>query len=727
MVPLPAVAFAVPTPHCRSESFLGRRSLGVTVAPTTPRGRPSPHGRRSPIRAEAADAGVSTGEQTVAAPAVPPPPVVGVATAATAAAAANDVPPAGALPRRERWPYDAARPGGLPFDMPSFLAAYFTSATTEYASVPLQVVTGTLPTGLVGTLLRNGPGKAYVDPTNVAPGDKPILPFDGDGMVQKFVFPGDGRVLYTNAFVRTDGYEAERAAGRVLYRGVFGTQKPPGLRLPTPWGPVDTANAGDLSVKPIANTNVVAHAGKVLALWENAAPVAVDGGSLATVGPDSLGGLLSTRAGATVATTGVAALDRLTNMGADALCAHPRPAPVAGGGGARRMMAFGVKPVIGGGGTAYPWEPIRGGDVGAAHGAGAAAAAGAAPSTRAPTSAVREPPPTRGRRPTPPTTGVTTVDTTGGFTLIHDALATEQYYVLIAPPLELDVSPYLRGVATAAQALTLAPPPTPVAAYVVPRPDSAAATAGVRTTVRYLAHGFSFHHANAYEEGGELVIDSFVTSDFMGSRLASTDFDALDFNAMPPTVLTRFRVPAPRVPGAATRAVPPTTPGISRANPAPGVALIPPSRSGDFPTIHPAVAGRPYRYVFHAVAHVWAADGAPGRPYPLGGIARTDVSAGGTPVEWWAGPTTIVGEPLFVPRDVARSAYAVPPRPAGVDADGAEGDGWVLSLCYDGDRGATVLHILDADDVGGGPVCTLQLPAAVPMSIHGTFTPDVLL
>jgi len=628
--------------------------------------------------------------------------------------------------------------------MPSFLAAYFSSATTEYTSVPLAIVAGTLPAGLVGTLLRNGPGKAHVDPTNVAPDAQPILPFDGDGMVQKFVFPGDGRVLYSNAFVRTDGYEAEKAAGRVLYRGVFGTQKPPGVRVPTPWGPVDTANAGDLSVKPIANTNVIAHGGKVLALWENAAPVAVDAGSLATVGPDSLGGLLSTRAGATVATTGVAALDRLTNMGADALCAHPRPAPVAGGAGARRMMAFGVKPVIGGGRTPYPsvfrvslyefaagsWEPIRGGGVGATDGAvtaaAADAAAAAAPSTPAATAPVREAAPTQGRRPTPPAAGVTTVDTTGGFTLIHDAIATEQYYVLVAPPLELDVSPYLRGVATAAQALSLAPPPTPVAVYVVPRPDSAAAAAGVGTTVRYLAHGFSFHHANAYEEGAELVLDSFVTSDFMGARMAKTDYGALDYQAMPLSVLTRFRVPAPCVPGAATPAVPPTTPGVGRAHPAPGVALMPPSRSGDFPTIHPAVAGRPYRYVFHGLAHGWVADGGPCHPYPLGGIARTDVEAGGVSVEWWAGPATIVGEPLFVPRNVARAAYAVPPRPAGVDAESAEGDGWVLSLCYDGDRGATVLHILDAEHVGGGPVCTLQLPAVVPMSIHGTFTPDVL-
>ncbi|GIS13498.1 MAG: hypothetical protein CM15mP116_00810 [Synechococcus sp.] len=57
----------------------------------------------------------------------------------------------------------------------------------------------------------------------------------------------NGSVCLSNRFVRTEGWLAEEKAGKVLYRGVFGSQKPGG-RL---------ANAFDLRLKNIANTNVV--------------------------------------------------------------------------------------------------------------------------------------------------------------------------------------------------------------------------------------------------------------------------------------------------------------------------------------------------------------------------------------------------------------------------------------------------------------------------------------
>lgn len=668
-------------------------------------------------------------------------------TGATAAASpvAASVAAAGgrAVPSPEpRRQWDASRPLEVPFSVSALMAAYFTSAPAEYPPTELRVVAGSIPAGLVGTLLRNGPGKCHVNPDAVTPGEQYILPFDGDGMIHRFVFTPDGRAVYANAFVRTDGYEAELAAGRVLYRGAFGTQRPSGLRVPTPWGPVDMANAGDTTVKNTANTNVVAHGGKVLALWEGAPPVAMDGRTLETLGPDSLGGLLATPPGAAVSTTGVSVLDRLLGMGADALCAHPRPAPVAGSGGARRMMAFGVKPLVGGGGTLSPstfrvtlYEFDEGswvastGEAPAAAAKPTAVAGSPAPSHRPPHAAKREP-----SADASASLGVTTVDiTSGGFTLVHDAIATDNYYVLVAPPLELDVGAFLRGTATAGAAMSLASVPKPTVLYLVPRPRSVAAAAGVGTTVRYLTNGFAFHHANAYEVGGELVVDSFVASDFLGSRLATADYANIDYDAMRPTPLLRYRVPLPWMPGgrrSTSRPPPPAATaaaGMSKANPAAGEVLSRPRRSGDFPTIHPAVAGRPYRYAYHALSHVWG-DGndGPVRSYAFGGLARTDVTGGGDDAEWWAGPSTIVGEPVFVARDASRAAYAVPPRPAGA-AEEVEGDGWVLSLCYDGTRRASVLHIFDADDLVVGPVCTLQLPAVVPMTIHGTWTPDQLL
>jgi len=138
-------------------------------------------------------------------------------------------------------------------------------------------ITGTVPEGLRGTLFRNGPGLLEI-------GGRPIRhPFDGDGLVSAFTFVGDGRVHFRNRFVRTQGYVEEQAAGKMLYRGVFGTQPPGG------W----FANAFDLRLKNIANTNVIYWGGKLLALWEAAQPHRLDPQTLETLGLDDLGGRLS--------------------------------------------------------------------------------------------------------------------------------------------------------------------------------------------------------------------------------------------------------------------------------------------------------------------------------------------------------------------------------------------------------------------------------------------------
>lgn len=58
-----------------------------------------------------------------------------------------------------------------------------------------------------------------------------------------------------------------------------------------------------------------------------------------------------------------------------------------------------------------------------------------------------------------------------------------------------------------------------------------------------------------------------------------------------------------------------------------------------------------------------------------------------------------------------------------------------MTLCYDSLRCASVLHIFngtvlhtfDARTVADGPVCTLQLPEVMPVTIHDSFTPELLM
>jgi all-trans-8'-apo-beta-carotenal 15,15'-oxygenase len=179
----------------------------------------------------------------------------------------------------------------------------FGNVEEELSDVPLEPLRGAIPPDLEGTLYRNGPGRLE------RAGHWVHHPFDGDGMITAVRFAA-GRARLRNRFVRTEGWLAEEAAGRFLYRGVFGTQKP--------GGPL--ANAFDLRLKNIANTHVVRLGDQLLALWEAAEPHALDPDTLETRGLTRFNGLLQP---------------------GEAFSAHPRFDP--GHHGAPRMVTFGVR------------------------------------------------------------------------------------------------------------------------------------------------------------------------------------------------------------------------------------------------------------------------------------------------------------------------------------------------------------------------------------------------
>lgn len=149
-------------------------------------------------------------------------------------------------------------------------------SVTEEFDYWIDDIEGEIPPELNGTLFRNGPGLLDIN------GQKIHHPFDGDGMISRITFT-NGRAHYRNRFVRTKAYLEEQKAGKILYRGVFGTQKPGG------W----LANAFDFNLKNIANTNVIYWGGKLLALWEAADPHKLDPQTLETLGKEHFNGVLS--------------------------------------------------------------------------------------------------------------------------------------------------------------------------------------------------------------------------------------------------------------------------------------------------------------------------------------------------------------------------------------------------------------------------------------------------
>lgn len=135
-------------------------------------------------------------------------------------------------------------------------------------------IEGKIPAGLQGVLFRNGPARHDI-------GDFRYRHwFDGDGMMQAFRITSDG-IRHQARMIETYKYQAERSAGRALYPS-FASVPPD----PHPVSSPDAANTGNISV--------MAHGGRLLALWEAGSPWEIDSRTLETRGrhvfsPDTAG------------------------------------------------------------------------------------------------------------------------------------------------------------------------------------------------------------------------------------------------------------------------------------------------------------------------------------------------------------------------------------------------------------------------------------------------------
>jgi carotenoid cleavage dioxygenase len=130
---------------------------------------------------------------------------------------------------------------------------------------PLTMQTeGLIPSDLNGALLRNGPAKMSRGPQQYAHW------FDGDGMVQRFVF-NNGQVSHNAKFVQTEKYIKEQAANKFLYGGA-GTTFP------------DQLHAANNDTVNTANTALLHWDSELLALWEGGSAYSMDTKTLATKG-----------------------------------------------------------------------------------------------------------------------------------------------------------------------------------------------------------------------------------------------------------------------------------------------------------------------------------------------------------------------------------------------------------------------------------------------------------
>lgn len=150
-----------------------------------------------------------------------------------------------------------------------YLNGLYAPVRQEVSQSDLPVI-GEIPRNLHGAYFRNGPN--------------PMTPpsgmhhwFDGDGMMHGVWFE-NGRARYANRYIRTADFEAE----------IEGADAMPGIFSPS------RAVEGRRTVyKDTANTDIVVHNGRLLALWYiSGQPVAIDLQTLETTGVEDFGGKL---------------------------------------------------------------------------------------------------------------------------------------------------------------------------------------------------------------------------------------------------------------------------------------------------------------------------------------------------------------------------------------------------------------------------------------------------
>jgi all-trans-8'-apo-beta-carotenal 15,15'-oxygenase len=462
----------------------------------------------------------------------------------------------------------------------------------------IDEIEGEIPPELNGTLFRNGPGLLDIN------GQLIHHPFDGDGMISRISFV-NGRAHFRNRFVRTEGYLAEQKAGKILYRGVFGTQKPGG------W----LANIFDVQLKNIANTNVIYWGDKLLALWEAAEPHHLDPQTLETLGREYFDNVLST---------------------GEAFSAHPRFDPSCQqDNGAPCLVNFSIKPGLSSTITIFEINPA--GKVIRKH-----------------------------------------AHSVPGFCFIHDFLITPNYCIFFQNPVSFNPIPFALGIRGAGQCIQFQPD-KPTRIIIIPRHPQAGKT---QVKILETQSGFVFHHANAFEVGNEIVIDS-ICYDSLTEVEPESDFRQVNFEAISPSQLWRFHVNL-------------ESGEISKKMICPHCC--------EFPTINPDNVGRPYQYLYLGAAHQETGNA------PLQALLKIDLASGEKQL-WTAAPRGFISEPIFVPRPQAKT----------------EDEGWILALVYNAAHHRSDLIILDAKDLNKTPIARLHLKHHIPYGLHGNFTHQTFL
>lgn len=141
----------------------------------------------------------------------------------------------------------------------------FLKSPNEFISVPLELISGSVPENLSGSLYSIGPGVLERNRERIAHW------FDGDGGILKVDFTSEVASA-TYRYVRTEAFKQEQAEGKFSF-GSYG-------RLPSGsfWQKLT------VPIKNRANSGIIALGDRLWTLWTAGSPYIVNAGDLSTVG-----------------------------------------------------------------------------------------------------------------------------------------------------------------------------------------------------------------------------------------------------------------------------------------------------------------------------------------------------------------------------------------------------------------------------------------------------------
>jgi carotenoid cleavage dioxygenase-like enzyme len=450
-------------------------------------------------------------------------------------------------------------------DMPAYRMNF--APVGHEVDVAHLAVLGELPPGLEGLLVRNGPNPLFPDSKEHW--------FAGDGMVHGFEFRG-GKVRYWNRWVRTRRWLAEKET-QAKSRAGLEAQGP------------ENEGIDDGT----ANTNIVFHGGRLLALEEAHLPIEIHAASLATSGPIDF--------------------NRQVN---GPFTAHPKIDPRTG-----EMLFFGY-------GTP-DWL-----SAGMSYG---------------------------------------TIDANGEVTrfdrfnapyasMAHDFMFTQHHVLFPVMPLTASASRAQSGL-----------PPFAWEPEYGTRVGVMRRDAGVDTIQWWSGPAcYVFHVMNSWETPTHLYAD---VMQFPTAPLFPWP-DGRPIENQESARLTRWRFDL-----------------TSKERVIEQKRLS--ELRGEFPRIDDRFAGMPYR-------HGWLAAHAEDAPFSR--LVHFD-HHNASPDVYDLPALTSISEPVFVPRENSAS----------------EGDGWILTVAFRGERQLSELLVFDALQIAAGPLATVSVPYRVPNGFHGNW------